>query len=92
MAASTGAIWGASYLFIRVASPVLRPFPLVFVRLALGGVLLAAATIHANEVIGFGAIVIGLTPVTGMLARRSAAAEQPHTPPPAYSSSPSTRS
>lgn len=32
-----GAIWGASYLFIRVASPVLRPFPLVFVRLLLGG-------------------------------------------------------
>ncbi len=32
-----GAIWGASYLFIRVASPVLRPFPLVFLRLLLGG-------------------------------------------------------
>lgn len=32
-----GAIWGASYLFIRVAAPVLRPFPLVFIRLALGG-------------------------------------------------------
>ncbi|MDZ4765557.1 MAG: DMT family transporter [Chloroflexota bacterium] len=32
-----GAIWGASYLFIRIAAPVLRPFPLVFIRLALGG-------------------------------------------------------
>lgn len=32
-----GAIWGASYLFIRVAAPVLRPIPLVFIRLLLGG-------------------------------------------------------
>ncbi|MBK8024059.1 MAG: DMT family transporter [Chloroflexi bacterium] len=34
------AIWGAAFLFVRVAVPVLGPFPLVASRLLLGGVLL----------------------------------------------------
>jgi drug/metabolite transporter (DMT)-like permease len=56
------------------------------------GAVVLGETIHANEVIGFGAILVGLTLVTEMLARRSAPAGQPRTPPPAYSSSPSTHS
>jgi len=34
------ALWGASYLFIRVAVPVLGVFPLVEARLVIGGVIL----------------------------------------------------
>ncbi|HVA89637.1 MAG TPA: EamA family transporter [Chloroflexota bacterium] len=34
------AIWGASYLFIRVASPVLGPFPLMELRTILAGLVL----------------------------------------------------
>jgi len=33
-------LWGASFLFVRVAVPVLGPFPLVAARVALGGVIL----------------------------------------------------
>ncbi|HEX7115585.1 MAG TPA: DMT family transporter [Steroidobacter sp.] len=35
-----GAIWGASFLFMRVAAPELGPFALVEVRLALGALIL----------------------------------------------------
>jgi len=38
--AALGALWGASFLFIRIAAPVLGPFPLMA-----GRVLLAAATL-----------------------------------------------
>ncbi|MGH2410739.1 MAG: DMT family transporter [Chloroflexota bacterium] len=34
------AIWGASYLFIRVASPVLGPFPLMELRTVIAGLVL----------------------------------------------------
>lgn len=34
------ALWGASFLFVRVAVPVLGPFPLVAARVALGGTIL----------------------------------------------------
>ncbi|MBL8130446.1 MAG: DMT family transporter [Anaerolineae bacterium] len=34
------ALWGASFLFVRIAVPVLGPFPLVASRLILGGALL----------------------------------------------------
>ena len=37
-----GAIWGLSYVFIRVASPVLGPAVLMFVRFAAGGLALLA--------------------------------------------------
>jgi drug/metabolite transporter (DMT)-like permease len=36
------AVWGGSFLFIRVAVPELGPFPLVLGRVAIAGVLLAA--------------------------------------------------
>lgn len=36
------AIWGASYLFIRVASPVLGPFPLMEARTVIAGLVLLA--------------------------------------------------
>jgi drug/metabolite transporter (DMT)-like permease len=35
-------LWGASFLFIRVAVPVLGPFPLVAARVLLGGLILLA--------------------------------------------------
>jgi drug/metabolite transporter (DMT)-like permease len=59
---------------------------------SLWGAVVLGEVIHVNEVIGFGVIIVGLTLVTGMLARRPTPAEQPHTPPPAYSSSPSRHS
>lgn len=36
-----GAIWGLSYVFIRIASPVLGPVVLMWTRFAVGGVVLA---------------------------------------------------
>jgi drug/metabolite transporter (DMT)-like permease len=36
------AVWGASFLFVRVAVPVLGPFPLVATRVLLGGLILLA--------------------------------------------------
>lgn len=54
---------------------------------SLWGAVVLGEVIHINEVIGFGVIIVGLTLVTGLLARRPTPAEQPHTPPPAYSSS-----
>lgn len=38
--AALGAIWGASFLFMRVAAPDFGPFPLVAVRLGLGALVL----------------------------------------------------
>src|SRR5215469_9366542 len=35
-----GAVWGGSFLFMRVAAPDFGPFPLVEVRLALGALIL----------------------------------------------------
>lgn len=34
------AVWGASYLFIRIAVPALRPFPLVLARVAIAAIAL----------------------------------------------------
>jgi drug/metabolite transporter (DMT)-like permease len=36
-----GAIWGGSFLFIRIAAPVLGPFPLVTARIAIAALALA---------------------------------------------------
>ena len=36
-----GAIWGGSFVLQRVAAPAFGPFPLVFIRLALGTLILA---------------------------------------------------
>jgi drug/metabolite transporter (DMT)-like permease len=47
------AVWGASFLFVRVAVPVLGPFPLVATRVLLGGLILfgyAASVGHAPDV------------------------------------------
>ncbi len=35
-----GALWGSSFLFVRIAVPVLGPFPLVEVRVLVGGLIL----------------------------------------------------
>jgi len=35
--AAAGALWGASFLFMRIATPSFGPVPLVEVRLILGG-------------------------------------------------------
>jgi len=39
---SLAAIWGASFLFIRIGAPVLGPLPAAFLRVAIGAVTLAA--------------------------------------------------
>ncbi|WP_137927023.1 DMT family transporter [Cupriavidus sp. 2SB] len=39
---SLSAIWGASFLFIRIAAPVLGPLPTAFFRVLIGAVTLAA--------------------------------------------------
>jgi drug/metabolite transporter (DMT)-like permease len=45
------AVWGASFLFIRMGAPVLRPFPLVTIRVLLAGIaLLIYAVIVAHQV------------------------------------------
>ncbi len=36
-----GALWGASFLFIRVAAPALGPFPLMGTRVVLAALALA---------------------------------------------------
>src|SRR5687768_12705638 len=36
-------IWGASYLFIRVAAPAMGPAPLMAIRVLLAGIVLAVA-------------------------------------------------
>lgn len=38
------AIWGSSYIWMRVAGPVLNPVPTVFLRVAIGAVVLGALT------------------------------------------------
>lgn len=43
-----GAIWGASFLFMRVAAPVFGPLALVEVRLALGALVLLPFLWHAR--------------------------------------------
>jgi drug/metabolite transporter (DMT)-like permease len=42
------AIWGASYLFVRIAAPVIGPAPTATSRLLIGGLLLAAL-VHWHE-------------------------------------------
>jgi drug/metabolite transporter (DMT)-like permease len=44
------AVWGASFLFVRVAVPVLRPFPLVVTRVMIaGGILLVFALLKRRD-------------------------------------------
>src|SRR5687768_14672992 len=43
------AIWGASYLFIRVAAPAIGPFPLMAVRVMVAGAVLAALALAAGQ-------------------------------------------
>lgn len=38
-----GALWGASFLFMRIAAPEFGPVPLIFVRVAIAAALLAGA-------------------------------------------------
>ena len=45
-----GAIWGMSYVFIRIASPVIGPIPLMASRFAIGGSLIAVyATVRGSS-------------------------------------------
>ncbi|CAA9453247.1 MAG: Permease of the drug/metabolite transporter (DMT) superfamily [uncultured Rubrobacteraceae bacterium] len=46
---SLGALWGASFLFIRVAVPVLGPFVLVGVRVGLAALVLALFAVAARR-------------------------------------------
>lgn len=39
---SLAALWGASFLFLRIGAPILGPFPTAFVRVLIGAVTLAA--------------------------------------------------
>src|SRR5687768_5698114 len=43
------AIWGASYLFIRVAAPAVGPFPLMAARVVVAGAVLAALALAAGQ-------------------------------------------
>jgi drug/metabolite transporter (DMT)-like permease len=43
------AIWGASYLFIRVAAPAIGPFPLMAARVIVAGAVLAALAVAAGQ-------------------------------------------
>jgi drug/metabolite transporter (DMT)-like permease len=43
------ALWGASFLFIRISAPVLRPFPLVTLRVLLGGSVLLIYASFARQ-------------------------------------------
>src|SRR4028119_1299064 len=58
---SLGALWGASFLFIRVAVPALGPFVLVGLRVGLATlvlVLVAAATRRTLKLRGAGGAVL----------------------------------
>lgn len=44
------AIWGGSFLFMRIATPVLGPAVLTFGRVALGGLFLWALALHGRRV------------------------------------------
>lgn len=46
---TVAAVWGAAFLFIRVASPVLGPVALVAARMGLAGALLLACAAAANK-------------------------------------------
>ena len=41
-----GALWGASFLFMRIAAPEFGPIPLIFVRVAIAAMLLALVLWH----------------------------------------------
>lgn len=45
MLTALAAIWGASYLFIRIAAPAIGPFPLMAARVLLAGVVLAGLAV-----------------------------------------------
>ncbi len=42
---SLSAIWGASFLFVRIGAPVLGPLPTAFFRVLIGAVTLAACLV-----------------------------------------------
>lgn len=42
---SLSAIWGASFLFIRIGAPVLGPLPAAFIRVLVGAAALAACLV-----------------------------------------------
>lgn len=44
------ALWGASFLFVRVAVPVLRPFPLVAARAIMAGTILLIYTLVIGQI------------------------------------------
>jgi drug/metabolite transporter (DMT)-like permease len=46
---AVGALWGGSYLFMRVAGPQFGPVPLVGLRVALAGLLLLPVCVWAGE-------------------------------------------
>ncbi len=46
------AIWGASFLFMRVAVPVFGPAPMIFLRVALGAAVLAVVAWHLRRPLG----------------------------------------
>jgi drug/metabolite transporter (DMT)-like permease len=48
-----GAVWGASYLFMRYAVPQLGPVRMIELRVLLGGLLLAAFLVATGGVIGW---------------------------------------
>lgn len=43
------ALWGASFLFVRIAVPVLGPFPLVAARVLLGGTILLVYAVFIHQ-------------------------------------------
>jgi drug/metabolite transporter (DMT)-like permease len=44
-----GALWGASFLFLRIAAPEFGAVPIIFVRVAIAAVLLVAALRHRGS-------------------------------------------
>jgi drug/metabolite transporter (DMT)-like permease len=55
-----GALWGASFLFLRIAVPEFGPVPLIFVRVAIAAVLLAGVLIWRGG-------IRALAPIAGPL-------------------------
>lgn len=43
------ALWGASFLFMRIAAPILQPFPLVTIRVFLAGFFLLAILLQTRQ-------------------------------------------
>jgi drug/metabolite transporter (DMT)-like permease len=64
MLLTLGAIWGASFLFIKLGSQGLEPFALVEVRLALAGLVLLAVNAHRKG--QFSALRANWRPLTVM--------------------------